>query len=127
MAGFTQLMDTETRTAVLPRSLRAWGSTTFEATLKQELAESGADFLPLQQGLSSGSTSLDTDLEIMILRVAETPHAIQVRAGIFYSSIVSGCSCADDPTPIDENREYCVVELEIDRENGEARAVLAED
>lgn len=120
-------MDTKTKMAVLTRSLSAWGSGAFEATLKEEIAQLGADFLPLQQGLSSGSTSLDTQLSAMILRVAETPHAIQVRAGIFYSSIVSGCSCADDPTPIDENREYCVVELEIDRVSGKTRATLAED
>lgn len=111
----------------LTRSLAAWGTPAFEATLKEEIAQRGAGFLPLQEGLRTGSTSLDSELEVMILRVAETPHAIQVRAGIFYSSIVSGCSCADDPTPIDENSEYCVVELEIDRESGEARATLAED
>lgn len=120
-------MNTKTRTAILSRSLAAWGSATFETTLKEELAESSADFLPLQQGLTSGSTSLDSDLEVMILRVTETPRSIQVRAGVFYSSIVSGCSCADDPTPLDENREYCEVVLEIDRESGETRAVLAGD
>lgn len=111
----------------LTRSLAAWGTPAFEATLKEEIAQLGGRFLPLQEGLRSGSTSLDSGLSAMILRVAETPHAIQVRAGIFYRSIVSGCSCADDPTPIDENSEYCVVELEIDRESGETRATLAED
>jgi hypothetical protein len=118
-------MDTKTKTAVLTRSLSAWGSDTFEATLKEEIAQLGADFLPLQQGLSSGSTSLDANLEVMILRVTEWPDRLRVRAGIFYSSIISGCSCADDPTPVDENREYCEVDLEIDRESGEVRAALA--
>jgi hypothetical protein len=120
-------MDTKMKTAVLTRSLSAWGSDAFEATLKEEIAQLGAGFLPLQEGLRTGSTSLDSRLSAMILRVTEAPHVIQVRAGIFYSSIVSGCSCSDDPTPIDENSEYCEVELEIDRESGAARAVLAED
>ncbi|MCA1804854.1 MAG: hypothetical protein LC646_05830 [Xanthomonadaceae bacterium] len=95
--------------------------------MKEEIAQLGADFLPLQQGLSSGSTSLDSNLGVMILRVTERPDRLQVRAGIFYSSIVSGCSCADDPTPIDENREYCEVELDIDRGSGETRAVLVRE
>ena len=119
------MMDTQSKTAVLSRSLCAWGSGAFEATLKEEIAQLGADVLPLQQGLSSGSTSLDANLEVMVLRVTEESDRLRVRAGIFYSSIVSGCSCADDPTPVDENREYCEVELEIDRETGEARAALA--
>ncbi len=118
-------MNTKTKTAALTRSLSAWGSGAFEATLKEEIVQLGADFLPLQQGLSSGSTSLDANLEVMILRVTEWPDRLWVRAGIFYSSIISGCSCADDPTPVDENREYCEVDLEIDRESGEARAALA--
>lgn len=121
-------MDTKTKTAAfLTRSLSAWGGDAFEATLKEEIAQLGADFLPLQEGLRSGSTSLDSNLGVTILRVTERPDRLQVRAGIFYSSIVSGCSCADDPTPIDENSEYCVVELEIDRESGETRATLTED
>lgn len=120
-------MDTKTKSAVLTRSLSAWGSDAFDVTLKEEIAQLGADFLPLQQGLSGGSTSLDSNLGVMILRITEMPDRLQVRAGIFYSSIVSGCSCSDDPTPIDVNREYCVVELEINRESGEIRATLAED
>jgi hypothetical protein len=120
-------MDTKMKTAVLSRSLAAWGTPAFEATLKEEIAQLGVDFLPLQQGLSSGSTSLDSNMEVMILRVTEQPHTIQVRAGIFYSSVVSGCSCTDDPTPIDETSEYCEVELAIDRENGETRATLVQE
>jgi hypothetical protein len=109
----------------LMRSLAAWGTPAFEAVLKEEIAQLGVAALPLQQGLSTGSTSLDTSLSTMILRVTEAPHAICVRAGIFYTSIVSGCSCADDPTPIEEDSEYCEVELEIDRHSGKARVTLA--
>ena len=113
--------------AILHRSLAAWGTRAFETTLKDELAQLGGRFLPLQEGLRTGSTSLDAGLSAMILHVTETPDALWVRAGIFYSSIVSGCSCADDPTPIDENSEYCEVEIRIDRASGTARATLARD
>ena len=111
----------------LTRSLAAWNSPAFDTVCKEEVAQLGVDSLPLQQGLSSGSTSLDSSLGVTILRIQETAHAIQVRAGIFYTSVLSGCSCADDPAPIEENTEYCEVELYIDRENGETRISLAQD
>jgi hypothetical protein len=111
----------------LTRSLAAWNTPAFDTVLKEEIAQLDVDSLPLQQGLSSGSTSLDSSLGVMILRVHEAAHAIQVRAGIFYSSVLSGCSCADDPSPIEENTEYCEVELDIDRETGETRISLARD
>jgi hypothetical protein len=50
-----------------------------------------------------------------------------VKAGIFYSGVVTGCSCADDPTPVNEESEYCVVQLDINKQTGEtAIALLAE-
>jgi hypothetical protein len=109
----------------LTRSLAAWGTPAFETTLKEEITQLGVDALPLQQGMASGSTSLDSSLSAMILRVTETPGSLQVRTGIFYTSILSGCSCADDPTPVEESTEYCEVELDIDRESGETRVALA--
>jgi len=35
----------------LTKALHAWGTPDFEAVLKQEIAQLGADYLPLQQGL----------------------------------------------------------------------------
>jgi hypothetical protein len=113
--------------AVMPRlirSIQAWGTPRFEAVLREEIAQLGAGVLPLQAGLTSGSIGLDDKVSAMILGVTEAPDAIRVRAGIFYTSILAGCACADDPTPENENAEYCQVELEIDRASGEARVRL---
>lgn len=109
----------------LIRSLAAWGTPAFETTLKEEIAGLGNAGLPLQQGLSSGSTSLDSHLEVMILALTETARGPRVRAGIFYTSVLSGCSCADDPTPIEQASEYCEVELDIDAETGDTVIRLA--
>lgn len=51
----------------------------------------------------------------MILDQSEDADLIRVKAGIFYTGIIAGCSCADDPTPIAEQSEYCVVQLCIDK------------
>ncbi|AGA34037.1 hypothetical protein TVNIR_2394 [Thioalkalivibrio nitratireducens DSM 14787] len=105
----------------LNRSLQAYGTPDFEATLKEELAALGPDVLGLQQGLTAGSISLGENLGVMPLRVTDSPAAICVRAGIFFNSILSGCACADDPTPENENAEYCEIDLEIERNTGEVR------
>jgi len=97
------------------------------AVLKQELEQLGADQLPLQQGLSASSVALDDPVSVMITGVSEDRGFIHVRAGIFYSGIIAGCSCADDPTPVSENNEYCEVRLAIDKTTAETTiSLLAE-
>ncbi len=98
----------------LSHTLRAWNTANFEATLKQEVALS-ARYLPLQQGLSSSNYVTDAPITVMVHRVAELENVIRVKAGIFYTGIMGGCSCADDPTPTSESNEYCAVQLDIDK------------
>ena len=68
-----------------------------------------AEDLPLQQGLSTGNYAFDNKIQVMILKVTDDKDFIHAKAGLFYTSIIGGCSCADDPTPIDENNEYCEI------------------
>ena len=60
----------------------------------------------------------------MIILVADDEGFIHVKAGIFYSGIIAGCSCADDPTPVDEQNEYCEVQFEINKKTAEATVAL---
>lgn len=99
----------------LSKALDAWGTPGFEETLKRELEQLDAGRLPLQQGMATGSYAVDNKLGVMIISVSDETDVIHARAGIFYSGIIAGCSCADDPTPIDENTEYCEVQLDIDK------------
>ncbi len=108
----------------LSEALHAWGTPEFNAVLKREIAHLDAEQLPLQQGLTSSSYALDDRIEAVILAVAEEADCLRVKAGIFYAGIVAGCSCADDPTPIDENTEYCEVRLEIDKATAETTVTL---
>lgn len=108
----------------LPKSLNAWGTPEFEAVLKREIATLDAASLPLQQGLSVSSHVTERPIQAMILGTGEDAGRIRVKAGIFYTGIIAGCSCADDPTPIDEQTEYCVVEFDIDRATAQATVTL---
>lgn len=99
----------------LDKALRAWGTPDFKAVLKQEIAQLGADRLPLQQGLSTGNYVTADPITVVINSVAETETVIRITAGIFYQGVLSGCSCADDPTPVGTSSEYCEVRLDIDK------------
>lgn len=109
----------------LEKSLRAWGKPDFADTLEQEVAQLGGE-LPLQQGLSIGSYVTADPITVVINSVAETEQAIRVRAGIFYQSVIAGCSCDNDPTPTSENTEYCEVQLDIDKITAVAAATLVD-
>ena len=80
--------------------------------------------LPLQEGLAVGSHVTDRPVQVMILSTGEEGNSIRVKAGIFYTGTIAGCSCADDPTPIAEQNEYCVVEFFIDKQSGVTTVVL---
>jgi hypothetical protein len=83
-----------------------------------------ARLLPLQQGLSASSHVTNRPVQAMILNVAEESGWVRVKAGIFYTGVIAGCNCADDPSPIDEQNEYCVVQFVIDRLTAEASVTL---
>ena len=111
----------------LTKSLNAWGTPDFEGILKAEIEQLGAEQLPLQQGLSTSSYALDDKLNVRIISVSEEARFIRAKVGIFYSGITPGCSCADDPTPVEEQVEYCVVQLDINKTTAETTvALLAE-
>ena len=104
----------------LPQSLLAWNSPGFNDILKQEIGQLGTGQLPLQQGLSASSYVLDHKFEVMIISVADEPGFIHANLGIFYYGILGGCNCADDPTPVEPQSEYCEVRVSIDKKTAEA-------
>lgn len=93
----------------LPLSLQAWGTESFNDVLKKEIGGLDTILLPLQQGLQYSSMANGENLSVMILKSVDDMDNILVTAGLFYTGIISGCNCADDPTPVDENNEYCEV------------------
>lgn len=119
----------------LPESLNAWNSPEFSAVLQEEIARLGggrsggqyAGPLPLQQGLSVSSHALDEPIQVTVQRVWEEGNRIHARVGIFYSGLIAGCSCADDPTPTEAQNEYCELLVAIDRVTAEAQVTLSRD
>lgn len=110
----------------LEKSLAAWHTPDFEAVFKDEVRRLGAAKLPLQQGLSQSSHVSGGDYDVVVLGAQEEGQFVRVRAGIFYQGVIAGCSCADDPTPVDTLTEYCVLEFAIDKRTAEAEITLLE-
>ncbi len=111
----------------LNKTLSAWGTPDFANVLKQEVAQQGRDQLPLQQGLVTGSYVTDDPITVVVSSVAEMEGVIRVKAGIFYQSVIAGCSCEGDPTPTSESTEYCEVQLDIDKTTAETAVALIEE
>ena len=105
-------------------SLKAWSTPEFRQVIQQEIAQLDHALLPLQQALSLSSAVTDQPIQAVILSAQEEADLICVKAGVFYTGIVSGCSCADDPTPLVGQNEYCVLQFCIDKTSAETTVTL---
>jgi len=112
---------------LLAQSINAWGYTDFESIFKAEVSQLDHASLPLQQGLSQSSYVSEDPFSLVVLNSYEDDLSIKVKTGIFYSGIIAGCSCADDPTPPDTQNEYCEVLFCLNKSTGESKAELIED
>ena len=108
----------------LTLSLQAWNTGAFNDVLKKEICSLNTEALPLQQALSSSSYANAENLSVTIIKTESDANNILVTAGLFYTGIIAGCSCADDPTPVDENNEYCEVLFRINKKTAETTVSL---
>ncbi len=108
----------------LTRSLAAWQTDRFDDTFKDEVASLDMEQLPLQRALTQGSYASKRDIKVTINTVSETREELQVRAGIFFSSILPGCACSDDVAPESVYPEFCTVLVVIDKTTAEAQVNL---
>lgn len=111
----------------LPQALAAWATPDFAATLQRELAALAPARLPLQQALSASSHALDVPIQAMLLGSRDHPDHIEARVGIFFAGIIAGCNCADDPTPVTAQPEYCELLLTIDKDTAAASFAPIDD
>lgn len=111
----------------LKHSLQAWGSAEFNSILKNEIQCLEPALLPLQQGLSLSSYVGESPFSAVILNVTDDIENITVKAGIFYTGIIAGCSCSDDPSPVDEQTEYCEIQITINKTSAKVTIILLSD
>ena len=99
----------------LTKALQSYNDPEFKNILKHEIQSISPELLPLQQGLSLSSYVGKSPFSVIILNVTEDTNNIKVKTGIFYTGIIAGCSCSDDPSPTDEQTEYCELQFDVNK------------
>lgn len=107
----------------LTKSLAVWHTSEFVTVFKQEVAGLNPNQLPLQASLMYSSHVSDVQLEAVVLASEESDASICIKAGIFFSGLIAGCCCADDPTPASEQAEYCELQFIISKVSADTRIV----
>ena len=108
------------------KSLHSWKTPEFKQTLRQEILQLDASDLPLQQALSQSSYVSESKFSVNIQTSEENDKSVVTKVGIFFTGIIAGSCCSDDPTPVDELQEYCEVQFKIDKETAEVTITLLE-
>ena len=101
----------------LPKSLQHWGAADFVTIFKGEVAALNTEFLPLQQALTYSSQVSHEKISAVVMSQQETDQHLEIKCGIFFTGVIAGCSCADDPTPLDTQNEHCELLFTIDKNN----------
>jgi len=84
--------------------LRAWNSETFAQVLKDGIEGMDLEHLPLHEGCTQGGLVGDSKLTATVFEGVDEGSAIRAEVGIFFTELVAGCSCGDEPDAVNT---YC--------------------
>ncbi|MGV6818318.1 MAG: hypothetical protein ACWA44_13755 [Thiotrichales bacterium] len=112
--------------SVVARLLMISEDEMFEQELLRVLMELGVDGLNLQTALRHGGYALADTLQLSILSRSCDEHGIELRVSAFFDSVIAGCSCADDPTPLDTVSEHCVLNVTLDKQRHDLRVEVVD-
>jgi len=108
----------------LEKSLQAWDTSAFENTFKSEVSQLDKSLLPLQKTLLFSSYVSNDKISPVIMSSSSDLTYLLVKTTIFYTGIIAGCSCADDPGPQDTQQESCNLLFRINRNNAETQVEI---
>lgn len=108
----------------LAQTLDYWDTDQFQQVLKHELEQLEPGTLPLTQATQQGGLVDDTDISVTVISAQDQDRSILARVGVFFTEIVGGCSCGDEPMACNN---YCDLELSIDKQTGLTSITILED
>ena len=91
-------------------------SESFTRSLKNYIEDLPSNTLPLNQRTTQGGIVDDSNISASILSVSNTDDFIQAKTGVFFTEIVGGCSCGDDPVSLNV---YCEIIVFFNKHTGE--------
>lgn len=89
----------------------------FSVQLKHAIEALDASDMPLHRCVNQGGQVDARDMAVTVLDVAEVEEEIRARVGVFFTEVVGGCSCGDEPF---ESPVYCELGVTINRQSGDA-------
>ncbi len=103
------------------QALAYWGDDKFPQYFKQAVQSLELGVLPLKDCCNHSAVIDQTTIEPMILSSVETQDRVEVKTGVFFCEVLSGCACSDDPSQakILEN-SYCELIISLDKNTKEA-------
>jgi len=105
----------------LPDTLQKSQSGSFDKALKRELESLPTGSLPLEKCQSCCGIIDDSNISVTVISTRQDGSRIQAKIGVFFTEIVAGCVCGDEPAP--ENA-YCEMLISIDQTSGDAKFEL---
>ncbi len=108
----------------LTDTLHAWGTPDFKHCFTSELEKVPPEQLPLQQALAHSSRVSNEPFSVTMISSSDDPSFIHVKAGVFYSGFVGGGSCVDLSVSSDTITEHCELQVDIDKNSGNATVTL---
>ncbi len=89
----------------------------FAQRLKSALEHLPPGTLPLAQATTQGGRVDDSDISVTVVALRDDGDFIRARVMVFFSEVVGGCSCGDDPLASNAQGEF---EVSIDRRTADA-------
>jgi len=97
---------------LLLRALQEAQPGSVEKVFKRELENLPASTLPLEKATTRGGFVDDSDISVCVISLKQDETGIQAKVGVFFTEIIVGCGCGDDPIP--ENA-HCEMLISIDK------------
>ena len=103
------------------QALKYWGSNEFPQYFKQAVQSLELGVLPLTDCCNHSAVIDQATIEPIILSSHETKDSVEIKTGVFFCEVLSGCACSDDPSQakILEN-SYCELTISLDKNTKEA-------
>ncbi|MDH5436257.1 MAG: glucosamine--fructose-6-phosphate aminotransferase [Gammaproteobacteria bacterium] len=102
-------------------ALRAWSTDAFSRQLKLEIEALCTGALPLAQATTQGGKIDDSNITATVLSFTAQENIIQAKAGIFFTEIIGGCNCDDDPV---SETVYCEMLFNINMVTAETTMIV---
>ena len=102
----------------LEQSAGAWGTDQFRRVLKSEVEALDAGTLPLARATAGGGQIDDSNIAVTVLGISEDDEAIMANVYLFFSELIGGCNCSEDPVA---QNVQCELLIRLNKATAEAK------